>query len=318
MTVTDLPPIPLVLRTRLAHATLQAVADDCGADILHIKGAAVHASLRPAREDAAQDATAEERALTRVSADADVLVRPAHLGRFLAALKQYGWQGRTRLYSGGAVEHSVDWWHPELGGADIHVRFPGIQISADRAFAVLWRGRRSQEIAHQPCTVPSLDAQRLVLLLHAARNGGARSPDVEQSWTAASACEQARVCALAASLRAEVALAGATGRLDEYANRPEYDLWRLLALPDADVFDLWVAMVKAAPTTLDRANAVMYALRVKADRVERGLHRRASPIEVLGAHGDRIRRGAAGIRSLVGREASRLVARLRNRSARTP
>jgi len=50
-------------------------------------------------------------------------------------LKNYGWQGKTSLYSGGVVEHSVDWWHPELGSADIHLRFPGIQLAPDRAFA---------------------------------------------------------------------------------------------------------------------------------------------------------------------------------------
>ena len=55
---TELPPIPLVLHTRLAHATLKSVSDDCGADILNIKGAAVDALLRPVREDAAADATA--------------------------------------------------------------------------------------------------------------------------------------------------------------------------------------------------------------------------------------------------------------------
>ncbi len=309
--MTDPPPIPLVLRTRLAHATLQAVADDCGADILHIKGGAVHASLRPARPDAPAGASLEELALTRISADADILVRPAHLRRFLAALKHYGWEGRTRLYSGGAVEHSVDWWHPELGGADIHVRFPGIQIPADRAFEELWSERRSQDIAHRPCLVPSLDAQRLVLLLHAARNGGARSPDAAQSWTAASAFEQDRVRALATTLRAEVALAAATGHLEEYADRPEYDLWRLLALPDADVFDLWVAMVKAAPTSFDRARVVVYALRVKADRVGLRLQRRATLAEVVDAHGNRLLRGAAGVGGLVGRVTSRLIARLR-------
>jgi len=56
--VTGLPPIPLVLHTRLAHATLKSVSDDCGADILHIKGTVVDALLRPVREDAAADATA--------------------------------------------------------------------------------------------------------------------------------------------------------------------------------------------------------------------------------------------------------------------
>ena len=309
--MTDLPPIPLVLRTRLAHATLQAVAEDCGADILHIKGASVDASLLPARKDALAGASVEERALTRVSADADVLIRPSHLRRFLAALKQYGWQGRTSLYSGGAVEHSVDWWHPELGNADIHVRFPGIRLPADRAFELLWSERRSQDIAHRPCSVPSLDAQRLILLLHAARNGGAKSPDVAQTWTAATTVEQARVRSLAAKVHAEVALAGATGNLGEYADRREYDLWRLLALPDADVFDLWVAIVKAAPTNSDRARAVVYALRVKSDRLGLALQRRATLIEVLGAHGDRLLRGAAGVGGLVGRVTSPLIARLR-------
>lgn len=309
--MTVVPPIPLVLRTRLAHATLQAVADDCGADILHIKGAAVHASLRPAREDASPDATEEERALTRVSADADVLVRPAHLGRFLAALKQYGWQGSTRLYSGGAVEHSVDWWHPELGGADIHVRFPGIQLPADRAFAALWRERRSQDIANRPCAVPCLDAQRLILLLHAARNGGTRSPDVAQSWTAATAFEQARVGALAATLRAEVALAGATGHLAEYKDRPEYDLWRLLGRAEPDVFELWIAMVKAAPTNLARARAILYAVRIKAERVEPGVKRRATVIAVLRVQGDRLARGARGVLGAARRGTLRCESRLR-------
>lgn len=111
----ELPPIPLILRTRLAHATLQAIADSCGADILHIKGAAVDASLLPTKPDSPADATLEERALPRLSADADVLVRPANLKRFQTALKRYGWQRKTRLYSGGAVQHSEDWWHPELG-----------------------------------------------------------------------------------------------------------------------------------------------------------------------------------------------------------
>jgi len=84
--VTDLPPIPLLQRTRLAHATLQAIADECGANILHIKGPAVDVALLPPKDDAPANATAEERAIPRLSQDADVLVRPAHIKRFLAAL----------------------------------------------------------------------------------------------------------------------------------------------------------------------------------------------------------------------------------------
>ncbi len=301
--MTDLPPIPLMLRTRLAHATLQAIADDCGAEILHIKGAAVDASLLPIREDAPADATAEERAVPRLSQDTDVLVRPAHLKRFLAALKRYGWIRKSRLYSGGAVEHSVDWWHPELGGVDVHVRFPGIRVKPDRAFTALWRERQTRGIADRPCPVPSLDAQRLLLLLHAARNGGPASADVGPCWTNASPAERMQVKELAASLGAEVALAGATGHLNEYLDCPEYNLWRLLGQQDADVFELWLAFVKAAPTPLDRFRAILYAVRVKADRVDLEFGRSANATEVLRAQASRLGRGAAGIIRLARRKA---------------
>lgn len=302
--MSDLPPIPLIVRTRLAHATLQAIADACGADLLHIKGAAVDPSLLPTRPDAPADATAEERALPRLSADADVLVRPAHLKRYQAALKRYGWQRKTRLYSGGAVEHSEDWWHPELGSADVHIRFPGIRVALERAFSDLWRERQTKGIADRRCPVPDVDAQRLLLLLHAARNGGPASADVRLPWTDATEADRARVRKLAAAFGAEVALAGATGRIDDYANRPEYDLWRLLAQPDADVFELWLAFVKAAPTTIDRVQAILYAVRVKADRVGLEVGISTNPGAVLRAHASRLGRGAAGIIRLARRRAS--------------
>ena len=61
-------------RIRLAHAALQATADGVGADVLHIKGYASMPGLY--RVD-------------RVSTDADVLVRPEHLQRFLGALREH-------------------------------------------------------------------------------------------------------------------------------------------------------------------------------------------------------------------------------------
>ena len=305
--MSDLPPIPLIVRTRLAHATLQAIADACGADLLHIKGAAVNPSLLPTRPDAPADATVEQRALPRLSADADVLVRPAHLKRYQAALKRYGWQRKTRLYSGGAVEHSEDWWHPELGSADVHIRFPGIRIAPERAFTELWAERQTKGIAGRQCPVPDVDAQRLLLLLHAARNGGPASADVGPSWTSANEADQARVLELASAFGAEVALAGATGRLDDYHDRPEYDLWRLLGEPDADVFDLWVAFVQAAPSMLDRVRAILYAVRVKADRVDLQSDHSANALEVLRAQASRIGRGAAGLFRLARRRASALL-----------
>ena len=58
--------IPLGVRLRLGRAAIQTIADQSGADILHIKGDAVDPSLRPR---------------SRVGTDIDVLVRPAHLTR---------------------------------------------------------------------------------------------------------------------------------------------------------------------------------------------------------------------------------------------
>ena len=244
--MSDLPPIPLIIRTRLAHATLQAIADACGADLLHIKGAAVDPSLLPTRPDAPADATVEERAVPRLSADADVLVRPAHLKRFLAALKQHGWRRLLAFDTGGGADHSAVFWHDELCEADVHRSFPGIRLSPEDAFDHLWRDRGTQDIAHRPCTVPSLDAQRLVLLLHAARNGATGSHDVRAAWVDASVADRDRVVALATILNAEVALASATGHLDDFVGRPDYDLWRLSSTGGAGQFDLWRARIKAA------------------------------------------------------------------------
>ncbi|SMO44890.1 nucleotidyltransferase family protein [Propioniciclava tarda] len=262
------------------------------------------ASLLPTRPEAPADASAEERALPRLSADADILVRPEHLKRFQAALRRHGWQRKTRLYSGGAVEHSEDWSHPELGGADVHIRFPGIRVTPERAFAALWSERQSRDIAGRPCPAPSVDAQRLLLLLHAARNGGPASADVGPPWTNATTAIQGRVRMLAVAFGADVALAGATGRLDEFAHRPEYDLWRLLGQPDADVFDLWVAFVKAAPTALDRVRAILYSIHPKSDRVDHQVGHPANAAEVLRAQASRLGRGALGVIRLARRGAT--------------
>lgn len=278
--MTELPPIPLILRTRLAHATLQAVADDCGADILHIKGAAIDASIGPPTEDPSADATMDRLGLPRLSADADVLVRPAHLREFLAALQRYGWQAMTRFDTGGGADHSSDLWHEELGWADVHRRFPGIRLNAVPAFDRLWIDHRVHPIAHRHCAVPSVDAQRLVLLLHAARNGQTRADDVRDCWTTATETERKRVRTLAKELGAEVPLASATGHLDEYADRPEYDLWRLYADDEASRFDVWRARIKAAQTAVDRRHAMLNPLRLKADTLALVLRRKPTTLEL--------------------------------------
>ena len=211
-TTTDLPTVPVQLRVHLAHATVQRIADEAHAHILHIKGPATDPTLRPT---------------TRASVDADVLVRPSHLHRLQAGLQTHGWHQVTKLRSGGLVEHSTNWYHPELGQMDVHLRFPGIQTHAEQAFDHLWRHHREHPIAGHPCDVPDLTAQRLILLLHAARALAGYAPDVRLAWDEATDAERTQILTLATLLKAEVALAAATGRLEDFRDRPEYEMWRL-------------------------------------------------------------------------------------------
>lgn len=231
-TVTELTTLPVRLRVHLAHATVQAIADEAQADVLHIKGPAADLALRPE---------------PRTSADADVIVRPSHLKRLLRGLKRHGWVRVTSLRSGGLVEHSTNWYHPQLGQLDVHVRFPGIQIEGERAFDHLWCESSTQEIAHRPCRVPASSAQRLLLLLHAARDVQRCAADIRVAWDEATDAQRSAVESLASELRAEVALAAATGRLEEFRDRPEYSMWRHYTDRKADGVQFRGFAAQAAP-----------------------------------------------------------------------
>ena len=234
----DLTTLPVRLRVHLAHATVQAIADEAEADVLHIKGPAADPALRPE---------------PRTSADADIIVRPSHLKRLLRGLKRHGWVKVTSLRSGGLVEHSTNWYHAQLGQLDVHVRFPGIQIEGERAFDQLWMGSITKEIAHRSCRVPACSAQRLLLLLHAARDLQRCAGDVWVAWDQATDTECASVESLALMLRAEVGLAAATGQLEGFLDRPEYALWHNFAERTADGVEFRRLAVQAAPDGMNYA-----------------------------------------------------------------
>lgn len=260
--MSDLPTVPVVLRVHLAHALLQAVAEDAGVDVLHIKGPAFDPTLRPA------DRTP--------SIDADLLVRPSHLRRLVAALRAHGWLEVTRLRSKGILHHSTNWYHPELGQADLHVRFPGIQREIEAAFDALWQDRNTVDIAHRPCTVPDAAAQRLIVLLHAAREPQARQSEIGVAWGEASDEQRAAVRRLAREVDAEVALAAAIGGLEAFRDRREYALWRLSADGRGDRPTLLriIDKARAAPSG-SRWVAVAVVVRGWAALVRRGAHWRA-------------------------------------------
>lgn len=261
-------PVPGFVRVQLAHAVVQAVADACGADLLHVKGPAI-------------DPRITDRA--RASSDADVIVRPRHVAPLLAALQRGGWQVKASFATGSAFQHAASLWHDHLGWVDVHRHFPGIEVDAGNAFEVLWRDSLPAMIAHRPCRVPGIDAQRLLLLLHAARSH--RPDDVTAAWSTG----REATTALARRLRAEVALAAATGSLEDYADAPTYDLWRHFSTGNTSRLDEWSARLKAAPTRLAAVRVAFWALAVNTDHLALRLGHRPTTGEIAAEYVARLR-----------------------------
>ncbi|KRE44164.1 2-nitropropane dioxygenase [Knoellia sp. Soil729] len=236
--------MPWSVGIRFSHAVLQTLADDHGVDLLHIKGPAVDDSLGGG---------------TRHSIDADVLVRPTHVEQLIAAMHDHGWQTQYLFEDGSAFEHASTLVHPFLAPVDVHRRFPGVDGDAATAFERLWVERHDMDLAGVACAVPSVAAQRLILILHATRAGALNHPDIQQSWREATEEERQSVTALAGEIGAGVALAAGTGRLHEHVGEPGYDLWRVLSSGETSRGRLWLARVGAAGT---RRGALRTGLRL--------------------------------------------------------
>lgn len=291
--------MPWSVGIRFSHASLQVLAEDHAVDLLHIKGPAVDDSLLEAQAGAAAPGEPVG-TVARASIDADVLVRPAHVARLVVAMHEHGWTTAYRFEDGSAFEHAATMTHPFLAPVDVHRRFPGISVDAEAAFERLWADRHSVFIAGLECPVPSVTAQRLVLIIHAARGGaGPDNPDIVRSWTDATAEERAAVRGLADELGAEVALAAGTGRLEEYRGARGYELWQALTTGEASLVRMWVARVKSEPT---RRAALRTAVRLalpKPHRLEVTLGRPATAREIARAYWQRARRGGREVRELL-------------------
>lgn len=253
----DLPP--------LSHGVMQVIADRAGVDLVHVKGPAVDPRLL---------ASDSQGAVPRHSSDADLLVRPRHLLRFLSEARRHGWRMVTGFEDGSPFTHAASLWNDRLGYCDVHRTFPGLDADPETVFARLWADSTSVPIGHVDCRVPSLTGQRLLLLVHAARSHGSSHADVERSWEAATDAERNEVDALAADLGAEVALAAVTGRLDQYRDHPSHDLWAHFAGPDPGSRLLeWRVRLRAEPSRRRRVRAVVGALAVNRGHLEMDLGR---------------------------------------------
>lgn len=300
--------MPLIAGVPLASATLQVIAEDAGVDLLHIKGAAVDPTLLQQAEIIDPDSgLAAIRPVPRSSVDADVLVRPSHVERLFAAMRGHRWTMVYRFEDGSAFEHASTWIRPGVCHADIHRSFPGIGLSPEAAFDVLWNERQPMTIAGQTCQVPGIPAQRLILILHAIRGGELGSPDIRRAWWEATPDERDAVQAVTSRLRADVALAAATGRLEEHRAAREYMLWKALSSGDTSRTTLWLARVKAQANPFKAIRTAFHLIAPKEGRLERDLGHRPGPVEVAKAWGQQL--------SLVASEAMRLARTVSQRAA---
>jgi hypothetical protein len=245
--------IPAAVRLRLGHAAVQVVAERIGADVLHIKGESLDPSVRRSG---------------RSASDVDILVDPDHVIDLVVALRAAGWELLSDFPSSSAFEHSATLRHPAWGYLDVHRSFPGFTVRPETAFNVLWSAQHEWLAAGRPCSVPAPTAQRLVLLLHAARSRGSHRgrQDIAHVWTEAPDDERTAVEALARRLGAEVGLAAATGRLDEWRDHPDHDLWKVASAGGTRI-DEWRARVKAAPTTRGKLRLVGRAALVNVEHL---------------------------------------------------
>ena len=274
--------LPLAAGVEFAHASAQALANLDQLDVLHIKGPAVHPALL-SRAGAGEELTDRP----RHSMDADVLVRPSQAEALIDRLKEHGWRLKVPFSGGSSFEHAATFTHRVMAPLDVHRCFPGVGIDDEVAFDILWRARTVQTIGGIDCWVPSLVAQRLILLLNSAR-GATRHSDVVTTWELGSRAERQQVRDLAAHLDAEVALAAALGELDGYAGRREHDLWQVLSAGTGTPLRLWWAHVKAEDNVWAAIRRGVVLAFPKPDRMSRAAGHELRGGELIWAYWSRL------------------------------
>lgn len=259
--------VPPRIRLEMGHAHLQWIADHEGVRLLHIKGVALDERLRwPGRQ----------------GTDADVLVSANDADAYVTALQRHGWVLGNAFQNNSSFEHAAALRHTDFGWADVHRYFPGFARDPDAVFDRLWRDHETIELAARSCAVPSLPAQILVLVLHAARSPGTghSHQDLEASWEVADAEMRSAVRQLVDELDAQVGFAAALGGLEAYRDRPEYELWRV-ASQGGSRLDEWRARIRAAPDKRSKLSLVLRAPMVNTEHLAMVLWRQPTRLEIV-------------------------------------
>lgn len=278
------PAVPDHVRVRLGHGYVQRLAEGSGIDLLHIKGPAIDPRLTPLEADGSFQ--------VRASFDVDVLARPTDADRLVSVLMDAGWHRVSGFRSGSAFGHATSLRHSHLGLLDVHRHWPGFTVEPERAFEMLWSDRAAREIAQVRCAVPSVDHQRLLILTHAARSGGARVADVQVAWTEAGPEAQERVRQDAELLGARVALAAANGELAAYRNDPDHRLWAHFSAGSTSRLDEWRGRWSAARGVRRKLSVAGDFIRVNPDLLRDGVDHEPTAADWMSAYRRRLGRAA--------------------------
>lgn len=245
-------PVPVGTRLRLAHGALELIAQDADAPVLHVKGEALHEELATGR---------------RRSTDCDVLVHPDRVDAFCAALEGAHWRQLTHFAHGSVFMHAATFHHDVWGTVDVHRSFPGLELDPTATFTAFWADRTEILIGGVKCAVPSLEHQRLLLLVHAARDSQGRAPhDLEVGWTRLGTAERAGIDAVAEELGAMVPIALVTGRPELARGGRQEHLWTALHTGQ-DARGIRLAMLRDVSTPRDVALLLREVARVNPDHL---------------------------------------------------
>lgn len=242
--------VPADIRLLLGAAATQHVADSIGVRILHIKGFA-------AREfDGA-----------RSYADVDIMVDPAQEDRLLAAMSEATWTVGAARVQRGHTSHATDVLSHAFGvKVDVHEHFPGITLSPQTAFDILWRNARTQELAGRTVRVPGRVDNALILALHGVRCqvGSRGATEGLTVWTNLSDTDRQRFIALAKDLRAESVLGVRIERFAHYTTARDRALYSVVG-QDRSRLELWTARIRHQETLLGRVRLTLGMLVPRTD-----------------------------------------------------
>lgn len=275
---------PVRVRLRLEHACLQYLAESCKARVLHVKGEALHPVLSAGRA---------------ASTDCDVLVHPDDVESYTEALSRHGWELRTTFMHGSIFGHAATYYHPRWGTADVHRYFPGLEADPHAAFDALEEAATTVVLGGRRIPVPGLDAQRLILLVHSARDATGRAPhDRRVAWDNADAASRVAVSLLAERLGATVPLLFATGRGFEARGLPAWRTWQAMNR-NANPTEVWIARLLDARGSQEKAKILGAALLPNRDHLAIRLGHDPSRAEIQREAVDRVGRGARRLSSLL-------------------